>query len=275
MAEPHRHGPLLRERTAAHLARLVCPPAAARLPCPHRPADAGRRAGGPPAGGPAAPLDPPPGADRDAAADRHHPHRQLCLPQLSGAGARRPARRRRRLGAPRFQAGGRLPGRPAAPLAPGRRGGGAGLGVLRHAGGVPAAPGAAAVARPGVANPFRYKPQDPMRAPGIYAPYQPRFEWNLWFASLASWESEPWVLATEARLLAAEPAVLSLFAADPLRGTRPRAVRAVLWQYWFTDRATRARTGAWWRRHYLGLYAPQLDDSTAPPPHVLPGGPAP
>src|SRR5271165_6090563 len=38
-----------------------------------------------------------------------------------------------------------------------------------------------------VAYPFRYKPQDPGKAPGIYAPYQPRFEWNLWFASLGSW----------------------------------------------------------------------------------------
>ena len=34
------------------------------------------------------------------------------------------------------------------------------------------------------AYPFRYKPQDPQKAPGIYAPYQPRFDWNLWFASL-------------------------------------------------------------------------------------------
>jgi len=126
-----------------------------------------------------------------------------------------------------------------------------------------------------VAYPFRYKPQDPMRAPGIYAPYQPRFEWNLWFASLASWETYPWVLATEARLLAAEPAVLRLFAGDPFRGERPRAVRAVLWQYWFTDRATRARTGAWWRRRFLGLYAPQIDDSTILPNEAEPGAPGP
>ena len=34
------------------------------------------------------------------------------------------------------------------------------------------------------AYPFRYKPQALDAAPGIYAPYQPRFEWNLWFASL-------------------------------------------------------------------------------------------
>ena len=35
-----------------------------------------------------------------------------------------------------------------------------------------------------IAYPFRYKPQDPSVAPGVYAPYQPRFDWNLWFASL-------------------------------------------------------------------------------------------
>jgi lipase maturation factor 1 len=124
-----------------------------------------------------------------------------------------------------------------------------------------------------VAYPFRYKPQDVRRAPGIYAPYQPRFEWNLWFASLASWEAYPWVIAAEARLLDASPPVLRLFAADPFHGERPQAVRAVLWQYWFTDRATRAATGAWWRRRYLDLYAPAIDQSTTLPDTALPLGP--
>ena len=49
--------------------------------------------------------------------------------------------------------------------------------------------------------PFRYKPQDVRKAPGIYAPYQPRFEWDLWFASLGNWRNYPWVVQTEARLL--------------------------------------------------------------------------
>ena len=35
---------------------------------------------------------------------------------------------------------------------------------------------------------FRFKPQALDQAPGIYAPYQPRFEWNLWFASLGNWQ---------------------------------------------------------------------------------------
>jgi hypothetical protein len=33
-------------------------------------------------------------------------------------------------------------------------------------------------------------------------------------------------------------------------------VRAVAYQYLFTTRAERGRTGAWWRREFLGAYAP-------------------
>jgi lipase maturation factor 1 len=106
-----------------------------------------------------------------------------------------------------------------------------------------------------IAYPFRYKPQDPAAPPGIYAPYQPRFEWNLWFASLGSWTETPWVVATQVRLLDGEPSVLSLFAANPFASAPPVAVRSVLWRYWFTDVATRRRTGRWWDREELGLYA--------------------
>ena len=81
-----------------------------------------------------------------------------------------------------------------------------------------------------IAYPFRYKPQDPRKPPGIYAPYQPRFEWNLWFASLGTWRDNPWVLSTEARLLENEPSVLRLFAGNPFAAAPPTAVRAVQWQ---------------------------------------------
>jgi hypothetical protein len=106
--------------------------------------------------------------------------------------------------------------------------------------------------------PFRFKPQDPRIAPGIYAPYQPRFEWNLWFASLQSWKQYPWVVRTEARLLEGSSSVISLFAKDPFDGAPPNRVRAVAWQYWFTDAQTHRATGAWWRREEIGLYCPSL-----------------
>jgi len=108
------------------------------------------------------------------------------------------------------------------------------------------------------AYPFRYKPQDPSQPPGIYAPYQPRFDWNLWFASLGSWREYPIVINTEVRLLSTDPDVLALFAENPFPQQLPLQVRAVLWQYWFTTTAEKRKTGLWWRRQFLGLYAPTL-----------------
>ena len=103
--------------------------------------------------------------------------------------------------------------------------------------------------------PFRYKPQDPRAAPGIYAPYQPRFEWNLWFASLGPWRESPWVVLAQARLLENSPSVLALFKRNPFPDAPPTQVRTVLWQYWFTDRATRRATGQWWRRREVGPFS--------------------
>ncbi len=110
-----------------------------------------------------------------------------------------------------------------------------------------------------IAYPFRYKPQNPRQPPGIYAPYQPRFEWNLWFASLESWEANPWVVRTQELLLENDPSVLALFRSNPFAKAPPRFVRAVLWQYWFTNFKQRRRTGQWWRRKLLGLYSPILE----------------
>jgi hypothetical protein len=112
------------------------------------------------------------------------------------------------------------------------------------------------------AYPFRFKPQDPAKAPGIYAPYQPRFDWNLWFASLGEWRENPLVPRTEERLLAADPDVLALFAANPFPQQSPSQVRAVLWQYWFTTPQEKRAQGTWWRRELLGLYAPTLQRGT-------------
>jgi hypothetical protein len=106
-----------------------------------------------------------------------------------------------------------------------------------------------------IAYPFRYKPQDPNERPGFYGSYQPRFDWNLWFASLEPWRASPWVVLSQERLLEGSSGVLKLFRADPFQGKPPSIVRTVLWQYWFTDLETRRRTGAWWRRQELGPFS--------------------
>jgi hypothetical protein len=105
---------------------------------------------------------------------------------------------------------------------------------------------------------FRNKPQALNEAPRIYAPYQPRFDWNLWFASLGDWDQNEIVPLTEERLLVGDGDVLALFRGDPFPQIPPRYVRAVIWQYWFTTMDEKRQTGNWWRREYLGLYAPEL-----------------
>jgi hypothetical protein len=105
---------------------------------------------------------------------------------------------------------------------------------------------------------FRNKPQALTEAPRIYAPYQPRFDWNLWFASLGSWRQNNIVPITEELLLDNNGEVLALFRSNPFPQAPPRYVRAVLWQYWFTSMQEKRSSGNWWRREYLGIYAPVL-----------------
>jgi hypothetical protein len=110
-----------------------------------------------------------------------------------------------------------------------------------------------------VAYPFRYKPQELNQPPRIYAPYQPRFDWNLWFASLGSWREYPIVPNTEVQLLENDKDVLELFAKNPFDGNPPHQIRVLIWQYWFTTMAEKRETGNWWRRQLVGLYAPTLE----------------
>jgi hypothetical protein len=125
---------------------------------------------------------------------------------------------------------------------------------------------------------FGHKPQLLNERPRIYAPYQPRFDWNLWFASLGDWRQNEIVPLTEEALLRNDRDVIGLFREDPFGGRAPKYVRAVLWQYWFTTTEEKRQTGNWWRRSLLGLYAPELtpagdgkfemvEEPAALPPH--------
>lgn len=119
------------------------------------------------------------------------------------------------------------------------------------------------------AYPFQCKPQALNEPPRIYAPYQPRLDWNLWFASLSDWQQNNIVPITEEHLLANDPDVIALFKSNPFPHSPPRFVRAVLWQCWFTSIDEKRRTGNWWRRQLLGLYAPELTLGSSGTPAVV------
>jgi predicted DCC family thiol-disulfide oxidoreductase YuxK len=105
---------------------------------------------------------------------------------------------------------------------------------------------------------FKYKPGDVNRRPAFVAPHQPRLDWQMWFASLSDYRREPWFLYFCQRLLEGSPPVLALLDENPFPRAPPRFIRASFYEYHFTDAATRKKTGAWWRRRYLGLYCPIL-----------------
>ena len=99
---------------------------------------------------------------------------------------------------------------------------------------------------------FPYKPGDPARRPAFVAPYQPRLDWQMWFAALES--PPPWFEAFCARLLEGSPEVLGLLATNPFPEHPPRFVRAELYEYRFTTWAERRATGDWWVRTPVGEY---------------------
>jgi predicted DCC family thiol-disulfide oxidoreductase YuxK len=105
---------------------------------------------------------------------------------------------------------------------------------------------------------FKYKPGDLRRGPRWVAPFQPRLDWQMWFAALSGPRGAPWFDNFLVRLLQGSPEVRALLAKDPFAGARPKYVRALLFDYGFTDFTTRRETGAWWRRSPRGMYFPQI-----------------
>ena len=109
---------------------------------------------------------------------------------------------------------------------------------------------------------FRYKPGDLNRAMPVIAPFQPRLDWQMWFAALGSYRDNAWFGNLMVRLLQGSPQVTRLLERSPFGRTPPRYVRALLYQYTFTSLASHHATGAWWKRDLLGTYFPtiSLDD---------------
>jgi hypothetical protein len=100
---------------------------------------------------------------------------------------------------------------------------------------------------------FRYKPGDLHRGLRFVAPYQPRLDWQMWFAALGSYQENPWAGALFYRLLSNEPTITKLLEPPPF-SLPPHYLRAVLYDYSFTTPAERARSGNVWQRKLLGTW---------------------
>jgi hypothetical protein len=105
---------------------------------------------------------------------------------------------------------------------------------------------------------FKYKPGNVARRPTWVAPYQPRLDWQMWFAALGTYQENRWFSNFMIRLLQGVPEVTTLLATNPFPNGPPRYIRAVAYDYHFTDSSARRATGDWWRREREGLYFPEV-----------------
>ena len=105
---------------------------------------------------------------------------------------------------------------------------------------------------------FPYKPGDVNRAPRWAAPHQPRLDWQMWFAALGDYRSNPWFLGLAARLLEGSPPVLALLEKNPFPDHPPRYIRALSYDYKFSTWQEHRQTGAWWHREPHGEYLPPI-----------------
>jgi hypothetical protein len=103
---------------------------------------------------------------------------------------------------------------------------------------------------------YRALPVDLLRRPVQIAPYQPRLDWQMWFAAMGTPNQYRWTLHLVWMLLHNDPGALSLFAGNPFPGQPPRFVRAVLYRYHFAPSGNAA--GRWWERERVDLWLPPL-----------------
>lgn len=105
---------------------------------------------------------------------------------------------------------------------------------------------------------FRFKPGPLNRAPGWAEPGQPRLDWQMWFAALGTYRENPWLVRFMVRLLEGSQPVLGLLQQNPFPGAPPKYVRAMVYDYQFTDSGERRQTGDWWKRELKGTYFPPV-----------------
>lgn len=63
------------------------------------------------------------------------------------------------------------------------------------------------------------------------APYQPRLDWQMHFASRGTYHQHPWIMSLAYRLLEGRPEVLTLLANNPSFNKPPKYIRASLYNY--------------------------------------------
>jgi hypothetical protein len=100
---------------------------------------------------------------------------------------------------------------------------------------------------------FYCAPGPVTRRPCLISPFQPRLDWQIWFAAMSRIDRQPWLLKLMARLLEGNREVLSLMGNNPF-DRPPKLIRARYYEYHFT----RFGEPGWWKRRLIGEYMPPV-----------------
>jgi len=110
---------------------------------------------------------------------------------------------------------------------------------------------------------FKAKPGEVKRMPPQIAPYHLRLDWLVWFLPFSVTVTgdgirvrgyDMWFARFIKRLLSNDAVILKLMGKNPFPGEAPAAIRALFYQYRYTDPQQRRDTGAWWTRRLVGVY---------------------
>lgn len=105
---------------------------------------------------------------------------------------------------------------------------------------------------------FNYKPGELNQRPRWNIPFQPRLDWQMWFAALSTANQTPWFLSFINRLFENSPDVIALLKHNPFPETPPVYIRALVYDYQFTGFKEKAKTGDWWKRELVWSYLPAV-----------------
>jgi len=107
---------------------------------------------------------------------------------------------------------------------------------------------------------FIGKPGNIYKTPSIIAPYQPRIDWQIWFAAMQRPEHNPWLLHMIWKFLRNDENALSLIAYNPFPDNSPKYIRVEFYRYKFAKLGNEDRKI--WEREYIGQWLPPLSTST-------------
>jgi len=97
---------------------------------------------------------------------------------------------------------------------------------------------------------FKAKPTDIYGKLPIVAPFQPRIDWQIWFAAFSNYQREPWMIHFVWKLLHNDKGTLSLIDYNPFPDKPPNFIRIEFYRYEFLP----PKEDAVWKRTYLGSW---------------------